>query len=238
MEMNKTGRLIEQLRKEKCMTQSDLAAAVGVSKQAVSNWECGKRFPDVSLIEALTEALGVSAAELIKGERIQTPNIKESEVTQLVFDALKVQKRELDRRWRLITLIFVALTAMLCLGRGYAFFFDRIILLNFGAWSAFAMLIAVAFGCAVRCFSADRESFYKTALSAMAAWIVCEAFAAIGFKNDLVSVIGLVTFAAQMSWYILCALAGAWATHAVICVLKRPKTNRGHQHSAGCAALY
>ena len=58
MEMNKTGSLIEQLRKEKSMTQSDLAAAVGVSKQAVSNWECGKRFPDVSLIEALTEARG------------------------------------------------------------------------------------------------------------------------------------------------------------------------------------
>lgn len=224
MEMNKTGRLIEQLRKEKCMTQSDLAAAVGVSKQAVSNWECGKRFPDVSLIEALTEALGVSAAELIKGERIQTPNIKESEVTQLVFDALKVQKRELDRRWRLITLIFVALTAMLCLGRGYAFFFDRIILLNFGAWSAFAMLIAVAFGCAVRCFSAGRESFYKTALSAMAAWIVCEAFAAIGFKHEtLGEAFGLVTAAAEMAWYILCGLAGAWTTHAVMWVLKLKK---------------
>lgn len=218
MEMNKTGSLIEQLRKEKSMTQSDLAAAVGVSKQAVSNWECGKRFPDISLIEALTEALGVSAAELIKGERIQTPNIKESEVTQLVFDALKVQKRELDRRWRLITLIFVALTAMLCLGRGYAFFFDRIILLNFGAWSAFAMLIAVAFGCAVRCFSAGRESFYKTALSAMAAWIVCEAFAAIGFTKESVSnsVFGLVITAAEFAWYILCGLAGAWAAHLII----------------------
>lgn len=218
MEMNKTGSLIEQLRKEKSMTQSDLAAAVGVSKQAVSNWECGKRFPDVSLIEALTEALGVSAAELIKGERIQTPNIKESEVMQLVFDALKVQKRELDRRWRLITLIFVALTAMLCLGRGYAFFFDRIILLNFGAWSAFAMLIAVAFGCAVRCFSAGRESFYKTALSAMAAWIVCEAFAAIGFTKESVSnsVFGLVITAAEFAWYILCGLAGAWAAHLII----------------------
>lgn len=224
MEMNKTGRLIEQLRKEKCMTQSDLAAAVGVSKQAVSNWECGKRFPDVSLIEALTEALGVSAAELIKGERIQTPNIKESEVTQLVFDALKVQKRELDRRWRLITLICVALTAMLCLGRGYAFFFDRIILLNFGAWSTFAMLIAVAFGCAVRCFSAGRESFYKTALSAMAAWIVCEAFAAIGFKHEaLGEAFGLVTAAAEMAWYILCGLTGAWTTHAVMWVLKLKK---------------
>lgn len=166
----------------------------------------------------------MSAAELIKGERIQTPNIKESEVTQLVFDALKVQKCELDRRWRLITLIFVALTAMLCLGRGYAFFFDRIILLNFGAWSAFAMLIAVAFGCAVRCFSADRESFYKTALSAMAVWIVCESFAAIGFKHEaLGEAFGLVTAAAEMAWYILCGLAGAWITHAVMWVLKFKK---------------
>lgn len=232
MEVNKTGRLIEQMRREKNMTQAELADAVAVSKQAVSNWERGKRFPDVSLIEALTEALGVSAAELIKGERIQTPNIKEPEVTQLVFDALKVQKRELDRRWRLITLIFVALTAMLCLGRGYAFFFDKLILLNFGTWSAFAMLIAVAFGCAVRYFSADKENFYKTALTAMAAWLVCEAFAAIGFKNDLVSVIGLVTFAAEMAWYILCGLAGAWVTHAVIYILKRPKANGGDKNES------
>ena len=224
MDCAKAGRLIRTLRLERGLTQAELADAVGVSKQAVSNWERGKRFPDVSLIEALTEALGVSAAELIKGERIQTPNIKESEVTQLVFDALKVQKRELDRRWRLITLIFVALTAMLCLGRGYVFFFDRIILLNFGAWSAFAMLIAVAFGCAVRCFSADRESFYKTALSAMAAWIVCESFAAIGFKHEaLGEAFGLVTAAAEMAWYILCGLAGAWITHAVMWVLKLKK---------------
>lgn len=225
MEMNKTGSLIEQLRKEKCMTQSDLAAAVGVSKQAVSNWECGKRFPDVSLIEALTEALGVSAAELIKGERIQTPNIKESEVTQLVFDALKVQKRELDRRWRLITLIFVALTAMLCLGREYAFFWDKVILLNFNTWNAIAMIIAMAFGVAIRCCSADNESFYKYALTAMAAWIVCESFAAIGFTKESVSnsVFGLVITAAEFAWYILCGLAGAWAAHAVMWVLKLKK---------------
>ncbi len=223
MEMNKTGRLIEQMRREKNMTQAELADAVGVSKQAVSNWERGKRFPDVSLIEALSETLGVSAAELIKGERIPESNIEEREVTQLVFDALRVQKRELDRRWRLITLIFVALTAMLCLGWDYAFFFDKLILLNFGTWSALAMLIAVAFGCAIRYYSAYKESFYKTALTAMAAWIVCEAFAAIGFKNDLVSVIGLVTFAAEMAWYVLCGLAGAWATHAVMWVLKFKK---------------
>ena len=85
-------------------------------------------------------------------------------------------------------------------------------------------LIAVAFGCAVRCFSADRESFYKTALSAMAAWIVCESFAAIGFKHEaLGEAFGLVTAAAEMAWYILCGLAGAWITHAVMWVLKFKK---------------
>ena len=226
MEMNKTGRLIEQLRKEKCMTQSDLAAAVGVSKQAVSNWECGKRFPDVVLIEKLADELGIGVAELIKGERLDKGSINADDAGQLVHEALKIQKKELGRRWRLITLICVALTAMLCLGRGYAFFFDRIILLNFGAWSAFAMLIAVAFGCAVRCFSAGRESFYKTALSAMAAWIVCEAFAAIGFKHEaLGEAFGLVTAAAEMAWYILCGLAGAWTTHAVMWVLKLKSEN-------------
>ena len=81
MEMNKTGRLIERMRREKNMTQAELADAVGVSKQAVSNWERGKRLPDVSLIESLSETLGVRAAELIKGERIQKSSIEEPEVT-------------------------------------------------------------------------------------------------------------------------------------------------------------
>ena len=51
----------------------------------------------------------------------------------------------------------------------------------------------------------------------MAAWIVCEAFAAIGFKHEaLGEAFGLVTAAAEMAWYILCGLAGAWTTHLII----------------------
>ena len=218
MEMNKTGRLIEQLRKEKCMTQSDLAAAVGVSKQAVSNWECGKRIPDVVLIEKLADELGIGVAELIKGERLDKGSINADDAGQLVHEALKIQKKELSRRWRLITLICVALTAMLCLGREYAFFWDKVILLNFNTWNAIAMIIAMAFGVAIRCCSADNESFYKYALTAMAAWIVCESFAAIGFTKESVSnsVFGLVITAAEFAWYILCGLAGAWAAHLII----------------------
>ena len=87
MEMNKTGRLIEQMRKEKNMTQADLADAVGVSKQAVSNWERGKRCPDVTLIEDLSRVLGVSPAEIIRGERAPESSVSAPEVTQLVFEA-------------------------------------------------------------------------------------------------------------------------------------------------------
>ena len=218
MEMNKTGSLIEQLRKEKSMTQSDLAAAVGVSKQAVSNWECGKRFPDVVLIEKLADELGIGVAELIKGERLDKGSINTDDAGQLVHEALKIQKKELSRRWRLITLICVALTAMLCLGREYAFFWDKVILLNFNTWNAIAMIIAMAFGVAIRCCSADSESFYKYALTAMSAWIVCEAFAAIGFANESVSnsVFGLVITSAKFAWYILCGLIAAWAAHLII----------------------
>lgn len=79
------------------------------------------------------------------------------------------------------------------------------------------MIIAMAFAVAIRCCSADNESFYKYALTAMAAWIVCESFAAIGFKHEaLGEAFGLVTAAAEMAWYILCGLAGAWTTHLII----------------------
>ncbi len=132
------------------MTQSDLAAAVGVSKQAVSNWECGKRFPDVVLIEKLAYELGIGVVELIKGERLDKGSINADDAGQLVHEALKNSEKELSRRWRLITLICVALTAMLCLRREYAFFWDKVILLNFNTWNAIAMIIAMAFGVAIR----------------------------------------------------------------------------------------
>ena len=225
MEMNKTGRLIEQMRKEKNMTQADLADAVGVSKQAVSNWERGKRFPDVTLIEDLSRVLGVSPAEIIRGERAPESSVSAPEVTQLVFEALSVQRKELNRRWRLIALMLVALTAMLCLGWGYSFFLDRFILLNFDLRNLPPLLIAAVFGCAVRYFSADKETFYRYSLTAMTVWIVCEAFAAIGFKNEAVAEVafGLVYACAVAAIYILCGLIGAWLTHCVLLLVKRKK---------------
>lgn len=68
MDLKKTGAFIAQRRKEKGLTQSQLAAHLDVTDKAVSRWETGRGFPDVSTLPALAEALGVTVAELVNGE--------------------------------------------------------------------------------------------------------------------------------------------------------------------------
>ena len=69
-----TGAVIRKLRENKNMTQEELAEKVYVSSKAVSKWETGQGFPDVSLIEPLAKALGISVIELLSGEDIKNCN--------------------------------------------------------------------------------------------------------------------------------------------------------------------
>ena len=70
-----TGAVIKKLREEKGITQSQLADMIGVSSKAVSKWETSKGLPDISLIESLGKALGVSVMELISGEPVINRNL-------------------------------------------------------------------------------------------------------------------------------------------------------------------
>lgn len=67
MDNEKIGGLIRSLRTEKGLTQRELADAVGVSDKAVSKWETGGGCPDVSLLPALSEVLGVDIGSLLSG---------------------------------------------------------------------------------------------------------------------------------------------------------------------------
>lgn len=69
-----TGAVIKKLRENKKMTQEELADILFVSSKAVSKWETGQGFPDISLIEPLAGALGISVLELLSGEDIQNRN--------------------------------------------------------------------------------------------------------------------------------------------------------------------
>lgn len=70
-----TGATIKRLREEKGLTQTELAETIGVSSKAVSKWETAKGLPDISLIEPLSAALGVSVMELMSGETVINKNI-------------------------------------------------------------------------------------------------------------------------------------------------------------------
>ena len=69
MDRQKTGALIAQMRKERGLTQRELAEQLHVSDRAVSKWERGAGFPDVSMLVPLAEALGLSVLELLQGEQ-------------------------------------------------------------------------------------------------------------------------------------------------------------------------
>ena len=70
-----TGATIKQLRETKSLTQSQLAELLGVTAKAVSKWETGKGLPDITLIQPLALALGVSVLELMSGEVVQNQNL-------------------------------------------------------------------------------------------------------------------------------------------------------------------
>lgn len=70
-----TGTTIRALREKKGITQTQLADTLGVSSKAVSKWETAKGLPDISLIEPLANALGVSVIELMSGNTVINKNV-------------------------------------------------------------------------------------------------------------------------------------------------------------------
>ena len=69
-----TGAVIKSLRERRSLTQAQLADRLGVGDKAVSRWETGRGFPDITLLEPLAGALGVSVIELLAGEAVSNRN--------------------------------------------------------------------------------------------------------------------------------------------------------------------
>lgn len=69
MDSGKVGAFIAQLRREKGLTQQGLADSLSVTNKAVSKWETGDGYPEITMLPTLADALGVTADELLRGER-------------------------------------------------------------------------------------------------------------------------------------------------------------------------
>ncbi len=114
----KFGMFIAELRKEKHMTQKELADKLYVSDRTISKWERGAGMPQVSLLLPLAEHLNVTVTELLKGERMEQRQLAMDEVNRLLEGAVQIgvskqhpyQKRR--KKWMILYFLSVCLTAL------------------------------------------------------------------------------------------------------------------------------
>ena len=92
----KIGKFIANLRKEKNMTQQELAKKLGVTDRAISKWENGRGLPDYSLLQDLCDTLSISINELFSGEKISKEDYKtkaEENMSKLINDNYRKKKK-------------------------------------------------------------------------------------------------------------------------------------------------
>lgn len=99
MEKEKFGRFVSSLRKELGMTQKDLAERLCLTDKAISKWERGLSFPDISMLEPMAEIFNVTVVELLQGERLQEDvPISMKEAEKIVGESLSISDEEINRK--------------------------------------------------------------------------------------------------------------------------------------------
>lgn len=110
MDENKIGQFIAELRKEKKLTQKDLAAQLHITDKAVSKWERGLSCPDITLLTSVADILGVTTGELLNGQRSETlsKDIEKTVDNALIY-AEKSAKRKMVSFQNVLTISFSVL---------------------------------------------------------------------------------------------------------------------------------
>lgn len=109
MDNEKTGKLISSIRKDKGLTQKQLADSLGVSNATISKWETGKGFPDISLLEPLASVLDITVSEVLAGE-IHNNN---DETNSLINDLVEISIKEQNRKIKVTNWIIAITVALL-----------------------------------------------------------------------------------------------------------------------------
>ena len=144
MNLSEIGLFIANCRKKKGLTQEKLAQKLFISEKTVSKWECGKGFPDSSLILPLCQVLDISANELLSGKSLTDVTYKESAEQNLI----KLKSLQ-ESSWRYLLILeivigYMATTLFLLSIFSASYFVDvlawRVVLIVFGFLNLFVAL--------------------------------------------------------------------------------------------------
>ncbi len=131
MDQERIGKFISEIRKQRGMTQKELAEKIGISDKTISKWECGNSIPDITYLEALCDSLDIKVNELLSGELLSDKSYSEKaeeNIMALIKENESNKKGGLLRNIIGIVLIILALAYMLFAGEGrnmymlYSFF--------------------------------------------------------------------------------------------------------------------
>ena len=173
MDLEQTGRFIAQARQARHMTQRELAEKIGVTDKAVSRWETGRGFPEVSVLQGLADALGVSVTELVRGETA-APEEARGQADRAVLEAL-TYSRQVARRAAGLLLIFagVVLAALPLVLTGGGMWQGALVIWGVGMLLAGVGLYSRRAGRRIQRLS--RRALGGVALAALAAALALEA---------------------------------------------------------------
>lgn len=121
MDQIKTGEFLRTLRKEKNLTQEELAEKFGISNRSVSRWENGNNMPDLSLLVELADFYGVDIGELISGgrkEKVMDAETKEE--IKAVAEYAENEKKEIRKKSKKKTVAVAVILTVIFLAAGFA----------------------------------------------------------------------------------------------------------------------
>lgn len=106
MNQEKIGKFIQELRKEKNLTQQELGEKLGVTEKSISNWENGRNMPDLSLFKPLCEELNISINELMSGEKINERDYK-NKLEENIINTINYSNKEINKKNNAIGIVLI-----------------------------------------------------------------------------------------------------------------------------------
>ena len=115
MNQEKIGKFIAKCRKDKNLTQSELADKLNISNKAISKWETGRGMPDASIMLELCTYLGITVNELLSGEKLEEGEYKEKANENIINIAKESEKNKKVKNKIIIVLIIIIIFSILLL---------------------------------------------------------------------------------------------------------------------------
>ena len=212
MDATKCGAFIAKLRSEREMTQKELSEALNVSDKAISRWETGKGYPDVSSLMALSEFFSVSVNELLSGKRIdieKLPTTADENVLEVIRKNERINKKQKKQVTIYTLLLIIAISPVLfILGKSLFETFTTEIKVENILTSVISFVVAVAVltvGLIIKGGNlsvlhsyhyanvTDVENYSRemgTALAGMSVPIIIHSFLSLFYQVKVISVLG------------------------------------------------